>query len=530
VLLIFDGGKSARPTAVPLFSRPVFDLHLRVEFKEGYRGLNMKQDKTTEGFSLNSMYRAVKMFEGNKICRLLNIKYPIIQGGMAWASDSNLACAVSGAGGLGIIGCGGRELGWAVNEIDKAKKISTHRIGLNVALRDSNAVNIVEIAIANGIKVFTMGGANVYLKLIPKYGEDVLIVPLVGSVMEAKLAERAGAKVIICEGQESGGSIGRLSLFSLLPQVVDAVKIPVIAAGGIADSRGMCATFALGAQGIQIGTRFLASEECCVSDEYKKRILKARDTDSMVIGRKINSPTRVIKNKFAVDYVSKERNETSQGELLAMSRGRLKLAAKLDVDTGALHAGEIAGLICDIKSARDIIEGIVLGFAKDVFEGYDDNSAPDERISRYLRHKPPILLVDKVLDLKPGIESRTSLKLSEDKWFFNCHYPDYPVMPGSLLFEAMSQTMTLVVTSMDKFNEEWGGVLLLSGISNAKFSREALPGVELIMSAKIDSFKRGIVKGNIRCEADGELICTCEMTIVIPNAIKQFSNLMKGDK
>jgi enoyl-[acyl-carrier protein] reductase II len=470
------------------------------------------------------------MFEGNKICKLLNIKYPIIQGGMAWASDSNLACAVSAAGGLGIIGCGGRELGWAVNEIDKAKRIASHRIGLNVALRDSNAVNIIEIAIANGIKVFTMGGANVYLKLIPKYGEDVLIIPLVGCVMEARLAERAGAKAIICEGQESGGSIGRLSLFSLLPQVVDAVKIPVIAAGGIADSRGMRAAFALGAQGIQMGTRFLASEECCILEEYKKRILKARDTDSMVIFSKINRPCRVIKNKFAVAYVSKEQNETSQGELLAMSRDRLRLAAEADVDAGALMAGEIAGLICDIKSARDIIEEIVFGFARNEFEECDDNSTTDERISQYLRHKPPILLVDKVLELKPGIESRTSLKLSEDKWFFNCHYPDYPVMPGTLLLEAMSQTMTLVVTSMDKFKEEWGGVLLLSSISNAKFSKEALPGVELIMAAKIDSFKRGIVKGNIRCDADGELICICEMTIVIPNAVKRFSNLMKGDK
>lgn len=470
------------------------------------------------------------MFESNKICKLLNIKFPIIQGGMAWASDSNLASAVSDAGGLGIIGCGGRELEWVVNEIDKAKRIAKHRIGLNVALRDSNAVDVVDTAIAHGIEVFTMGGANVYLKLLSKYGENVLIIPLVGNVMAAKLAERAGAKAIICEGQESGGSIGRLSLFSLLPQVVDAVKIPVIAAGGIADSRGMCAAFALGAQGIQMGTRFLASEECCILEEYKNKILKARDTDSMVVFSDIKSPSRVIKNKFAVDYVSKEQNGASQSELLAMSRKRLRLAAESDVDMGALMAGEISGLISDIKSVRDIIEGIVSGFATDESESCDDNFATDERILRYLRHKPPILLVDKVLELNPGVESRTSLKLSEEKWFFKCHYPDYPVMPGSLLLEAMSQTMTLVVTSMDKFNEEWGGILLLSGISNVKFIREALPGVELIMLAEINSFKRGIVKGNIRCEADGDLICSCEMTIVIPNAVKQFSNSMKGNK
>ena len=134
--------------------------------------------------------------------------------------------------------------------------------------------------------------------------------------------------------------------------------------------------------------------------------------------------------------------------------------------------------------------------------------------------------MDEILELKPGVESRTSLKLSEGKWFFKCHYSDYPVMPGSLLLEAMSQTMTMVVTSMEEFNKEWGGILLLSKISNAKFNKEALPGLELIMSAKIDSFKRGIIKGNIRCEANEELISCCEMTIIVPNAVKQFSNLM----
>ena len=138
-------------------------------------------------------------------------------------------------------------------------------------------------------------------------------------------------------------------------------------------------------------------------------------------------------------------------------------------------------------------------------------------------------MVDKILDLKPGVECRTGLNLYEDRWFFKCHYPDYSVMPGSLLLEAMSQTMTILVTSMDKFNKEWGGIILLSSISNAKFKKEALPGFELIMSAKIDSIKRGIVKGNIICESKGELICSCDMTIIIPNAIKQFSNLKIKD-
>ena len=476
---------------------------------------------------MTDLGRAVKMFESNKVCKLLNIKYPIFQGGMAWASSGKLACSVSNAGGLGIIGCAGREAKWVLNEIKYVKNNTSNPIGLNVALNDENAVNIIEIAVENDIKHFTMGGANTYLKLISRFSKDVLIIPVVGSAMEAKLAERAGAKSIICEGQESGGSIGRLSLFSLLPQVVDAVKIPVIAAGGIADSRGMRAAFAFGAEGIQMGTRFLASKECSVIEDYKNRIIKARDIDSMVISRKIKRPTRVIKNKFVVDYLSKEQKETDESELSKLVRGRLKLAVESDVDLGAMHAGEISGLITDVKSTREIIEDIVWGFSNDNYECANDNEVIDTEVSKYLKHKPPILLVDKILDLEPGIECKASLKLSKDKWFFKCHYPDYPVMPGTLLLEAMSQTMTLAVTSMDEFSDEWGGLLLLSSITNVKFKKEALPGLELIMTAKIDSFKRGIVKGNIKCEADEELICSCAMTIVIPNAVKQLSNQIK---
>ena len=462
------------------------------------------------------------MFETNKITKLFNIKYPILQGGMAWSSDSKLACAVSDAGGLGIIGSGGREPLWVANEIENANKITSKAVAVNLPVEgmcDKNAEYIIQNAIASGIKIFTIVDSNRYLKFLPKYGDDVLIIPIIGNVMEAKLSERMGAKAVICEGQESGGRIGRLSLFSLLPQVVDAIKIPVIAAGGIADSRGMRAAFALGAQGIQMGTRFLASEECSVTEEYKKRILKAKDIDSIVIYNNINFPVRVIKNKFAIEYSRKERDDISKEELIALSKGRLKLAAESDVDAGTMHAGEVAGLIRDVKSVRDIIKGIVSGF-----ELSNDNSNADKRISKYLKHTPPILLVDEIIELKPGIESQTRLKLSKDKWFFKCHYPDYPVMPGTLVLEAMAQTMTLAVTSMDEFSDEWGGHLLLSGIDNVKFKKEAMPGLELVMTAKIDTYTRGIVKGNIKSEAGGEIICSCTMTIIIPNVIKQLSN------
>lgn len=470
------------------------------------------------------------MFEGNKVCQLLNIKYPILQGGMAWASSGKLASSVSSAGGLGIIGCAGRDSEWVLNEIDVAKNNTKNLIGLNVALNDDNAVNIIEIAVEKDIKFFTMGGTHTYLKLISRFSKDVLIIPIVGSATEAKLAERAGAKLIICEGQESGGSIGGLSLFSLLPQVVDAVKIPVIAAGGIADSRGLIAAFALGAQGIQMGTRFLASKECSVNEDYKNRIIQARDIDSMVISRKIKRPTRVLKNKFAVEYLSKEQKETDKIELSKFVRGRLRLAVESDVNIGAMHAGEISGLITDVKSTREIIEEIVAGYSKNNFEHPIDNQIIDTEVSKYLKHKPPILLVDKILDLEPGILSRTSLKLENDKWFFDCHYPDYPVMPGTLLVEAMSQTMSLAITSMDEFVDKWSGLLLLSSISNVKFKKEALPGIKLIVTAKIESIKRGIAKGNIKCEANAELICSSSMTIVIPNAIKQLSNQIRKEK
>ncbi len=467
------------------------------------------------------------MFESNKISKLFNIKYPILQGGMAWASDSKLACAVSDAGGLGIIGCGGRKFDWVVNEIDNAKNITSRAIGLNFPLEgmeDEEANVIIERALKSGKNIFTVSGSNRYLNFLSKYGEDTLIIPVIGNVMEAKLAERTGAKAVICEGQESGGSIGRLSLFSLLPQVVDAVKIPVIAAGGIADSRGMRAALALGAQGIQMGTRFLASKECLVTDEYKKRIIKAKDIDSVVIFNKVKYPARVIKNKFSMEYTSKENNDTSQEDLLALSKGRLKIAVESDANAGALMAGESAGLIDGVKSAQEIIEEIV-----SEFELIDDDTIQDKRIFKFLKHKPPILLIDDIIDLQPGIQAQTSLKLRKDKWFFKCHYPDYPVMPGTLILEAMSQTMTLAITSMAEFSDKWEGVLLISGITDVKFMKEASPDDKMIITAKIVSFKRGIIKGNIKCNVNGNQICSCVMTIVLPSVITQLSNQIRRE-
>jgi enoyl-[acyl-carrier protein] reductase II len=444
---------------------------------------------------------------------------------MSWASDSKLACSVSNSGGLGIIGCGGRELEWVLDQIKYATNAGLNPIGLNVALADELASDIVQIGIDNGIKVFTMGGSNVYLRLLAKYGDDITIIPLVGNSAEAKFAARAGAKAIICEGHESGGSIGKLSLFALLPQVIDAVQIPVIAAGGISDSRGMKAAFALGASGIQMGTRFLASKECHIIDEYKKRIIKAKDTDSMVVFSKINRPTRVLKNKFATEYLAKEKLSSNHDQLKNMSLGRLKLATELDVDEGAINAGEGAGLISSVKSTYEIIQDIVNGFIASDNQPQDNTQLNDKRIAKYLQHKPPFLFLDNIIYLKPGIKCLASLSLDPDKWFFKCHYPNYPVMPGVLLIEAMSQAMVLTISSTDDYPSSEGPDVLLHSISNAKFEKEALPGMEIIITAKITSFKRGIVTGKLICEANENLICSCQQTIVIPSIIKRFTNL-----
>ena len=461
------------------------------------------------------------MFTNNRVLSLLGSDFPILQGGMAWASDAKLACSVSNSGGFGIVGCAGRQKPWVLKQIKYSKENTFKQIGLNVALSDCNASDVIKIAIDHNINVFTMGGANTYLKLISKYGSDVLIIPLVGSVIEAKIAERAGAQIIICEGQESGGSIGRLSLFSLLPQVVDAVNIPVIAAGGIADGRGMRAAFSLGAEGIQMGTRFLASNECSVIAEYKSRIVKARDTDSLVISRKINRPTRVVKNKFALDYLSKEKN-SDENDLKDFVRGKLKMAVESDANIGAMHGGEISGLIRDVKSCSQIIKDIINEFSSQFNFISQQNKKTDNQISKLLKHKPPILLVQRIDHLEPGCKCVASINLEDTDWFFKCHYPNYPVMPGALLIEAMSQVLVLAVSDGEKLSQANGPGVLLNKVSNAIFHKEVIPGMKIKIEANVISSKRGIINGAISCISGDDLVCSSEQTILIPSILRDF--------
>ena len=363
-----------------------------------------------------------------------------------------------------------------------------------------------------------MGGANSYLPLIRRFGEKILIIPIVGSVAEARFAERAGAKAIIVEGQESGGSIGRLSLFPLLPQVRDAVRVPIIAAGGIADGRGMQAAFALGAQGIQMGTRFLASCECEVSQEFKNKILGARDTDSTVIGRKTGRATRVIRNKFSKEYLELEDNGLKKDSLNDFMRGTLRLAVESDTDNGAIHSGEISGLIKQVKPAKEIIEEIVSKFKY----YYEDSLAANSNaeINTYLKHRPPMLLVDIILSRVPKISCTTLLNTNLHTIFFRGHYPDYPILPGAILLEAMSQAM-VISFSDSSVNKLPKAGFLLREIVNAKFFKEVTPGMILIVNSRTLSYRRGIYHATISCEQQGRegVIACSEQKIVIPTEL-----------
>lgn len=301
----------------------------------------------------------------NNICSLLNIKYPIFQGGMAWVSDSSLAAAVSNAGGLGIIAGGNAPASFIREEIRKAKELTDKPFGVNIMLLSENADELSDIVIEEGVKVVTTGAGNPgkYIEKWKKAG--IRVIPVVASVALAKRMERAGADAIIAEGCEAGGHIGKLTTMVLLPQVVDSVNIPVIAAGGIGDGRGVGAAFILGAKGVQLGTRFLVANECTIHDNYKEAVINAKDIDTVVTGRPTGHPVQVIKNKLAREYINLEKKNVSLEEIEELGRGALKKAVKDgDMENGSIMAGQISGLIRKKQSARDIIEEIFFEYEK----------------------------------------------------------------------------------------------------------------------------------------------------------------------
>ena len=291
--------------------------------------------------------------------KLLNIKYPIIQGGMAWISDSSLASAVSEAGGLGVIAAGGAPGEIVRQEIIKTKQITDKPFAVNVMLLSEFADEVAKVVIEEKVPIVITGAGSPEKYLEDWHKNNIKVIPVVPSVLLATRMEKLGVDAVIVEGMEAGGHIGELTTMALLPQVVDAVNIPVIAAGGIADGRGFAACAMLGADGVQVGTRFLVANECTVHENYKEQILKARDTDTIVTGRVTGHPVRALKNKLAREFIKLEKNGASIAEVEALGVGKLQKAAKEgDVAGGALMAGQIAGMVCKRQSAKEIVEEI----------------------------------------------------------------------------------------------------------------------------------------------------------------------------
>ncbi|MTI79842.1 MAG: enoyl-[acyl-carrier-protein] reductase FabK [Firmicutes bacterium] len=297
-----------------------------------------------------------------ELCDLLGIKYPIIQGGMAWVSTAELVAAVSEAGGMGVIGSGQAPPEWLEEQVAKIRTITDKPFGVNVMLMSPYADQVMEIVARERIPVVTTGAGNPG-KYIPKLKEvGTKVIPVVPSVALAKRMERSGVDAVIAEGGESGGHIGEQNTMPLVPQVVDVVNIPVIAAGGIFDGRGFVAALALGAVGVQMGTRFMSASECVIHDNVKQSLLKAKDRDTVVSGRSTGHPVRVIKNKLTKRFEELESLNTPAEELEKMGVGKLRAAmVDGDVDYGSVMAGQVSGMIKEIQPAKDIIEEIIKG-------------------------------------------------------------------------------------------------------------------------------------------------------------------------
>ena len=294
-----------------------------------------------------------------EITELLGIEYPIIQGGMAWVGTNELASAVSEAGGLGIIGSGGAPASWVKEQIQQVKKKTDKAFGVNVMLMNPEADAIAQVIVDEKVPVVTTGAGNPekYMEMWKAAG--VKVIPVVASVALAKRMERTGADAVIAEGTESGGHIGETTTMALVPQVVDAVSIPVIAAGGIADGRGIAAAFMLGAKAVQMGTIFVASKESIASDAYKNKVVKAKDIDTKVTGRSTGHPVRCIRNKQTQEYLRLESEGATLEELEHLTLGGLRKAVvDGDVINGSVMAGQIAGLVKEIRSCKDIVEGL----------------------------------------------------------------------------------------------------------------------------------------------------------------------------
>lgn len=294
------------------------------------------------------------------LTKLLGIKVPVIQGGMAWVAEHKLAAAVSNAGGLGIIAAANAPYEYVRDEIRKAKELTDQPFGVNIMLLSPYAEQIAQLVAEEKVPVVTTGAGNPgpYMKQWKEAG--IKVMPVVASVALAKLMQRAGADAVIAEGCESGGHIGETTTMALVPQVVDAVSVPVVAAGGIGDGRGIAAAMMLGACGVQMGTRFLVAEECVIHENYKARIIKASDIDTAVTGRSTGHPVRQLRNKMTREYLKKEQEGCSFEELEQMTLGSLRKAVQDgDADYGSMMSGQIAGLVKKQQTCREMLDELM---------------------------------------------------------------------------------------------------------------------------------------------------------------------------
>lgn len=295
-----------------------------------------------------------------KITEILGIEYPIIQGGMAWVAEYHLAAAVSEAGGLGLIAAASAPAEWVRDQIRQAKALTDKPFGVNIMMLSPNADEVARIVVEEGVKVVTTGAGTPekYMKMWKEAG--VKVIPVVASVAMAKRMERCGADAVVAEGTEAGGHIGETTTMVLVPQVADAVSIPVIAAGGIADGRGIAAAFMLGAQGVQMGTHFVVTTECQVHENYKDSIIKAGDIDTRVTGRSTGHPVRALRNRMTREYLKKEQEGASFEELEQLTLGSLRKAVvDGDVANGSVMSGQSAGLVKEKLSCSELIQKLV---------------------------------------------------------------------------------------------------------------------------------------------------------------------------
>ena len=295
-----------------------------------------------------------------EITELLGIQYPIIQGGMAWVAECHLAAAVSNAGGLGMIGAANAPAEWVREQIREAKRLTDQPFGVNIMLMSPYADEVARIVAEEQVKVVTTGAGNPEKYIGMWKDAGVRVIPVTASVALAKRMERCGADAVVAEGCEAGGHIGESTTMVLVPQIADAVKIPVIAAGGIADGRGIAAAFMLGARGVQMGTRFVVTDECIVHDNYKEKILKASDIDTRVTGRTTGHPVRALRNETTRKYLDLEKSGASFEELEKLTLGGLRKAVvDGDVKTGSVMAGQSAGMVKERMSCKQLIEKLV---------------------------------------------------------------------------------------------------------------------------------------------------------------------------